>query len=366
MNAFVRRVVSRLRGIADLGTAAAIVGAVAFSFGVALERTQVALAVLEASWLFFAGLATGGVALAAAVRVSRGRWAEAALPAAQAGASYFPVAGAVLVVLVLGRRALSPALAESGAGLALLAARQLAPTALLFALGRRLVARGRGGDPGTTATAVAYLVTYVVALSLWVVDGVLALGEAPPATVLPAAYFVGAFLSGVAWTALVAAAGGTSKVELRHDLGKLLFAMVVVWAYLAWALYLTTWYGNVPAEVELLLRWWRGPWRLVALAVLVSLFLGPFCLLFAAEPKRRRASLALGAASVLGGLWLEQLLLVLPQLELPGGALSVLVGAGIAIGMGGLFLRTVLRADRPELLPDHVRGPPEVLTRLHE
>ncbi len=333
------------RTVARLAAAGVALGAAAFALALLAGRSGTALAALDASFLFFAGLSAGGVALGAAVRVAQGRWAGPVLPIADASAGFFGPALALLAVLLLGARAFIPSAAASGAGhLAALAARQLALSAALFLAGRALVARARapGADPAPgRAAAVAYLMAYAVVLSFWAADLVMGLSRSPPATVIPAYYFLGAFLSGLAWVALVAAVRGTSGPDLRHDLGKLLFAFIVVWSYLLWALFLPTWYANVPEESEQLLRRWHGAYRPVSAFVLVAVFAWPFWLLFSERFKRRRATLAVGAAAILLGLLAERFLLVLPSLPIAGGAASWLVGAGVALGVAGLFLLSV-------------------------
>jgi len=324
--------------------AAIAVGVLAFALGVVTGHAPAALAALAASWLFFAGLAAGSLAFVAAVRLARGRWAVPVLPIAEATAAFLLPALALLVVLVAGARVLLPWAGGAGGGrLALLGVRQLVPTAVLFAAGARLVAAGRRADAAraSTAAAVTYLIAYAVALSLWAYDWVLALSTAPPATVLPAYYFLGAFLSGLAWVALVAAARDAGGPDLRHDLGKLLFGFVTVWAYLLWALYLAAWYGGVPAEVAPVLARWRGPYQPVAAGVLVAVFLWPFWLFLSERTKRRRGTLLAGAAAILLGLLGERFLLVLPALALRGDGLAIAAGAGITLGVAGLFALAV-------------------------
>src|SRR5581483_6422056 len=58
------------------------------------------IAALAASWLFFAGLAAGGVALSAAARLAYGRFLEPALQLAESPAAFFPAA-LVLLAIVL-------------------------------------------------------------------------------------------------------------------------------------------------------------------------------------------------------------------------------------------------------------------------
>ncbi len=320
--------------------AAIACGIAAFAFCVLTRREQAALASLAASWLFFAGLAAGSLAVVAAVRLAGGRWAGPVLPVAEATAGYLDYVLVLLVVLLAGSRALLPWAADAGGGrLALLAARQLVPTVALVAAGAWLVRTGRPREVegGGAAAAVVYLVTYAVALSLWAYDWVLSLTSAPPPAVLPAFYFMGAFLSGIAWIALVAAARGAGGPGLRHDLGKLLFAFSTFWAYLLWAIYLAAWYGGVPAEVAPLLARWAGPYRPITVGVLAAVFVGPFGLLLAERTKRGRGTLLAGATAILAGLLGERFLLVLPSLELRGDLVAAVAGAGIALGVAGLF-----------------------------
>ncbi len=281
-----------------------------------------ALAALDASWLFVAGVAAGSVAVAAAIRVARGEWAGPLLPIAEAGAQVFPAALAIAAVLAVAAAARAVGAGEAGlASLARIAARPLAAGLLVFPLGARFVAMARSAaDPARVRGAgAAYLAGYTVGLSLW---AALATERAPgPAVaVVPACFVVGAFLSGLAWVALVAAARGAPPPDARHDLGKLLFAFASLWAYLVWSLFLPTWYANVPEESRFLLARWTGAPRSLSIAVIVSMA-AALCVLFPERLKRRRATLGAAAALVLVALWLERFLLVLPSLAhpTPGG-----------------------------------------------
>lgn len=348
------------RPLARLAGVAIAVGVVAFVAGVLSGHAVAALAALDASWLFFAGLSAGAVALAAAVRITHGGWARAVLPVADAASRFFPLALLLLLVLLVGARTLIPWTRDASTlRLGGLALRLLLSSALVFGLGARAVAVARRAGPEpralerVRAASILYVLAYVVSLSLWAFDLVMSLSDAPPYTVLPAYYFLGAFLSGLAWVALVAAVQDLGGPDLRHDLGKLLFGFIVVWSYLLWALFLPTWYGNVPVESAALLRRWSGPFRPVSGAVLIAVFAWPFWLLFSERLKRRRATLATGAGAILVGLWAERFLLVVPSLPDSGGGAAVLVGAGVAIGVAGLFL---LAASGVAVSRDAARG----------
>ncbi|HML18943.1 MAG TPA: hypothetical protein VK419_18050 [Bryobacteraceae bacterium] len=71
-----------------------------------------------------------------------------------------------------------------------------------------------------------------------------------------------------------------------HDLGNLMFAFMVLWAYLSFSQFLITWAGNLPDEIPWYLRRFRGGWGWVALAIVIFHFGAPFVLLLMRGVKR--------------------------------------------------------------------------------
>ena len=57
-----------------------------------------------------------------------------------------------------------------------------------------------------------------------------------------------------------------------HDLGKLMLALVMLWAYVNFGQLLITWSGNLPDEIVWYIKRWNGGWGWVALspAALIS------------------------------------------------------------------------------------------------
>ena len=53
-----------------------------------------------------------------------------------------------------------------------------------------------------------------------------------------------------------------------HDIGKLLFAFVVFWAYIAFSQYMLIWYGNIPEETEWFYHRQLGAWGVLALGLI--------------------------------------------------------------------------------------------------
>jgi len=84
-----------------------------------------------------------------------------------------------------------------------------------------------------------------------------------------------------------------------HDLGNLLMAFVMLWAYLAFSQYLIIWSGNLPEEVT----WYvdrTGPgWAVIAVILIVFHFAVPFMLLLSRRTKRAARTLVSVAAFLL-------------------------------------------------------------------
>lgn len=71
-----------------------------------------------------------------------------------------------------------------------------------------------------------------------------------------------------------------------HDLGKLLLAFVMIWAYFSFSQFLIIWAGNLPAEIPFYVARMRGGWGAVGLALLLLHFALPFALLLSRDFKR--------------------------------------------------------------------------------
>jgi hypothetical protein len=296
-----------------------------------------ALAALAASWLFFAGLAAGGVALSAATRLSHGRFLEPALPLAESPAAFFPAALLLLaIVLASAPRWMPPASHASILGLFV---RDFGAAVALFATGAwflRDSARSRWTGAHTPLAAVAYLIVYALALSVWAIDLVMALIDSAPSGIVPVQTFMAAFLSAIAWATLLSARRHLDPA-VRLDLGRLLYGFASFWAYLVWCSFLPVWYANLPDEVGEILGRVEGFWAVLSWGVIVATFVVPFVALLSEAAKRNRIVVGLGATSVLTGLYVERVLLLMRPVSPGGGFRALLVGALVAAGVAGAF-----------------------------
>jgi putative effector of murein hydrolase LrgA (UPF0299 family) len=71
-----------------------------------------------------------------------------------------------------------------------------------------------------------------------------------------------------------------------HDIGKLLLALVMVWAYFSFSQFLIIWTGDLPEEIPWYLARMRGGWGYFGLALVFGHFALPFALLLSRDLKR--------------------------------------------------------------------------------
>lgn len=85
----------------------------------------------------------------------------------------------------------------------------------------------------------------------------------------------------------------------RHDLGNLLLAFTMFWAYVSFMQYLIIWSGNLPEENVWYLNRSSGGWELIVMALMGLSFALPFFLLLLRDVTRHRLRLCQVAALLL-------------------------------------------------------------------
>ena len=141
--------------------------------------------------------------------------------------------------------------------------------------------------------------------------------------------------------------------QLRNDLGSLLLAFLMLWAYMHYFQYLLIWAGNLSDEIPFYLRRVEAGWEPVAIAVAVLGFGVPFWFLLFRSLKRNPRTLASLALLVLVMHLVDVYWLVAPPFE-PAGPAPTLLDAMALVGLGCVWAVVFiwqLRA-RP-LLPDN-------------
>jgi len=84
-----------------------------------------------------------------------------------------------------------------------------------------------------------------------------------------------------------------------HDLGKLMLALVMVWAYFNFSQFLIIWSGNLPEETGWFITRMKGGWGYIGIGLIVFHFAFPFLVLLQQDFKRKARWLATLAIFIL-------------------------------------------------------------------
>jgi hypothetical protein len=137
------------------------------------------------------------------------------------------------------------------------------------------------------------IILYVVAMTFASIDWVMSLSPHWASTIYGFIFVGGQAVSAMSLMIAVVVllsgsepfAGVLHKRHL-HDLGKLLFAFNMLWAYFDFSQLLIIWSGNQPEEISFYRTRLSGNWGVVAVIVLVFHFAVPFLLLLSEDVKR--------------------------------------------------------------------------------
>jgi hypothetical protein len=149
------------------------------------------------------------------------------------------------------------------------------------------------------------LVLYAVTILFMSVDWVMSLDPHWFSTMYGVLFMGGQGLSALAFTIAVAVLLSRTEPMSRviapahlHDLGKLLLAFVMLWAYFSFSQYLIIWSANLPEEIPWYLRRMVGGWQYVGLLLILAHFALPYVLLLSRDLKRQGSRLILVAVLV--------------------------------------------------------------------
>lgn len=210
------------------------------------------------------------------------------------------------------------------------------------------------------------LIIYALTITFAATDWVMSLEPHWFSTIYGMMFMVGQTLTTLAFViAILALLADTPplsnflKPEILNDLGNLLFAFIMLWAYLSFSQYIIIWSGNLPEEIPWYLRRSRGGWQWIAVALALFHFAIPFFLLLVRRYKRRRQVISAIAVAVVVMRLVDLMWLVVPAHE-PAFHVHWLDLATLA-GIGGLWVagfsrqlrkRSLLPLGDPEFRPE--------------
>ena len=256
----------RARGVC---AAAAVAGTGAFAAGAAVQP-KAAFAALLIVAFFFLTLAAGAVVFLAIANVSKAGWHTAFKRVPEAMAACLPLPALAIVIALAGLTTrMDHAAADHVAAYlepSFLLGRAAAFLVLwiVFAvlLRRNSIRQDADGDPRHSARNVtlsaAFLVLFLLTFSMASMDWLMSLTPHWASTIF-GLYNIAGLLAGSVAAIAIAVVRLRSDGRLPatngndvHDLGKLLFGFVTLWAYLWFSQYLLIWYREPPRRDELL------------------------------------------------------------------------------------------------------------------
>ncbi|MEO0603040.1 MAG: hypothetical protein AAF211_16495, partial [Myxococcota bacterium] len=398
----------KLPSSVHLGSLAAIgIGVVAFVAGLAMDRFAYTWGAYLVGLVYTLAIAQGGVIFAILMTGTTGRWGRPVKRIAEAFGFFMPVGFVLLLVFLVfgltiyswnpdtvipgGPVDLAPHSPEAAASKetwldpSFFVLRQLAFLAILIILDALYIyqslrpdlvmARSRLGTKapawwetitrgsGDLATTVkeslrsqAFFVpfiglAYALVFSFLAFDLIMSLSPWWFSNMFGGFVFMSSFwLSLAALGATAVAArdwlrlGPFITPDVTHDIGKLMLAGCMFWAYTAYAQLLPIWYTDMPEETEFLLVRMRHPdWEWLALLVGVTCFVAPFTILVSRGIKKMRWPFFAICLLVMVGIFFERSLLVLPSIHFESALATdtILISVGVWLGFMGLFVQVV-------------------------
>ncbi|HKR15209.1 MAG TPA: hypothetical protein VJT15_24295 [Pyrinomonadaceae bacterium] len=150
-----------------------------------------------------------------------------------------------------------------------------------------------------------------------------------------------------------------------HDLGKLLLALVMLWAYFAFSQYLIIWSGNLPEEITYYLSRTHGLWGGVIIAIGILHFAAPFLFLLSRGLKRDPRKLVLVALLIIVMRMIDLIWMLAPAFD---GSSWKWLGLDVMalLGFGGLWLAIFSwQLGKRSLIPINDPQYESVLEQMH-
>lgn len=334
-----------------------------------------------AAYLFWFGIALGSLAVVMLHYLVGGFWGFLIRRPLEAAMMTLPLMGLLFLPLLLDLGAIYPwARASAVDADAVLRHKQaylnvpffLVRTALYFALwiglavllNRAAKQQDRSPDHESTRRAGTLagpgLVLYFLSMTFAAIDWSMSLEPDWFSTIYGVMLMIGQGLSTLAAMVIVASLLSRARPlsSLAHpdafqDVGNLLLAFTMLWAYMSFSQYLVIWMGNLTEEIPWYLYRSIGAWWYIALGLILFQFFAPFFLLLNREAKRQHQSLWKIAALILIMQAINDAWLVLPALR-SSNPLRFWAFVPAVVGIGGLWAAAFTRqlGSKP-LVPRH-------------
>jgi hypothetical protein len=376
-------------GLQRLGMGAAFLGVVLAIVGFALYGQQRFFQAYLVAYTFVFGVVLGSMALLMVQHLSGGAWGVVIRRPLEAAVRTMPIMAFLFIPIVLGMGDLyhwthadvvanDQVIREKAAYLntPFFIARQFFYFAIWLVIGALLTRwsaeQDRTGDPALirkfSILSGGGLVVYSLTVTFAMVDWTMSVNPHWFSTMWGPLHMVGQGLSAMSFAIVIlimlsqmAPLNRVVTSHHLHDLGKLLFAFLMLWAYLAFSQFLIIWSANVVEEIPHYLIRWDGGYQYVSAFMILLHFALPYALLLSRDLKRDRRRLRIIATWILAARVVDYYWHVAPEFHTEGLSVGLLDFA-LPIALGGVFIALfAVNLKARSLLPVNDPGLPKAL-----
>ena len=130
------------------------------------------------------------------------------------------------------------------------------------------------------------------------------------------------------------------KLDIFHDIAKLLWGFTLFWSYIAFSQFLIVWYANVPEETLWFAHRWKGNWQIIGWTLAIAHFGIPLFLFMSRHVKRNIKMLWFFALYMLLFHALDLIWQVLPIVQQDNFYFDLTLISAF-LGIGAIFLGTM-------------------------
>jgi hypothetical protein len=301
-----------LARVQALALVAGLAGAAACALGAYTDPNQFFHSYL-AAYMFWLGVALGSLALAMVQYLSGGVWGFLMRRPLEAASRVLPLVVVLFVPVLLGLQVLYPWARPDAAADPTLQAKSLylnvpfflVRAALFFGVWLTLAflvnrwsrENDRTGDPACFARlqriSAPGLILYAFTITFASIDWVMSLEPHWYSTIFGMIFMAGQGLSALAFATLVLISlsrtepvASLVRVTSMRDIGNMVLAFVMLWAYTSFSQLLLIWATNLPEEIPFYVHRLGPGWQWIGITLAVFHFFVPFVLLLMRRTKR--------------------------------------------------------------------------------
>ena len=357
-----RRGPSALLGLGVIGLA--VLGA-----GALIDREQFFRSYLVA-FMFWGGLAFGSFGLVALNHIAGGRWGIVIRRICEAAIRTLPLVVVLFLPILVGMHDLYewsvPEHIAHDEILQFKAAWYLNPTffvvraviyfTILIGFGQLMLRfsleQDATGNPQTVRSLQMVgrgaIVLYALTMTFASVDWMMSIEPHWSSTIYGLLVIGGQVLSAFAFAIAILTLlvehdpiAQVANAERFHDLGKMLLAFVMIYAYFAFSQFLIIWSANIPEETPWYLKRITGGWIVLAIALPLFHFFLPFFVLLSRKLKKNPRRLIIVALLMLFMRLADLYWMIAPAFS-PGKFVLHWMDIAAVLGVGGVWLAAFL------------------------